>query len=87
MYLFKADLSLLANKSTPDIAQYHLKRTSLPAAFVVGSLVLSREINPCNTIQVWRCAPTNAQKVKSVIIALAGRTVSEGLSENVRLSI
>ena len=47
-------------------------RTSLPAAFVVGPLVLPRE--KYYTIQVRRCAPTNAQRVKSAMIALIGRT-------------
>ena len=35
-------------------------RTSLPAAFVVGPLVLPREKCPRNTMQLQRCTPTNA---------------------------
>ena len=74
MYLFEANLNLVANTSTPDVAQYHLGRTSLPAAFFVGRLVLPREKYPCSTIRVWRCTPTNAWRAKSAMIAVTGRT-------------
>ena len=50
-------------------------RTSLPAAFVVGSLVLPREKYPCNKIQQLQiCMPTNAWRVKSAMIALIDGT-------------
>ena len=49
-------------------------RTSLPAAFFVGPLVLLREKYPCNTIQGRRCKPTNAWRAKSAMIALTGGT-------------
>ena len=52
-----------------------LSRTSLPGALVVGPLVLPREKYPFKTIQVQRCSPTNAQKIKSAMIALTGGTV------------
>ena len=62
-------------------------RTSLPTAFVVGRLVLSREKYPCNTIQVQTYKPTNAQTVKSVMIALTGRSLFEVPLEDAKLSI
>ena len=43
-------------------------------AYVVGPLVLPREKYLGNTIQRQRCIPTNAQRVKSAIIALTGGT-------------
>ena len=49
-------------------------RTSLPASFIVGPLVLPREKYPCKTVQVWRCMVTNGQRVKSAMIALIGGT-------------
>ena len=61
--------------------------TSLPAAFVVGPLVLTREKHPCNTKQVTMCTSTNAHPVKSAMIALVWNSVSEVLSEDGRLSI
>ena len=69
MHVSEANLNLLANTSTPDVAQY-----SLPAAFVDGLLVILREKYPCNIIQVWRCKPTNALRVKSAMIAFTGGT-------------
>ena len=49
-------------------------RTSLPAAFIVGPLVLPREKHPCNTMQVWRCMLKNAQRAKSAMNALTDET-------------
>ena len=46
----------------------------MPAAFVVGPLVLSREKYPCNNIKAQRCTATNAQRFKSAMIELTGRT-------------
>ena len=62
MYLFEANLNLLANKSTHGVAQYSntLNETSLPTVFVVGPLVLPREEYSCNTTPVRRCKPKNA---------------------------
>ena len=60
--------------------------TSLPAAFVVGPLVLTREKHPCNTKQVTMCTSTNAHPVKSAMIVLVWNSVSEVLSEDGRLS-
>ena len=79
-YLFEVKVNLLANTLTPDVAKYHLSRITLPATFVVGPLVLPREKYPYNTIQVRRCMPTNAQKVKSAVIPLTGGTVFRGLT-------
>ena len=53
-------------------------RTSLPAAFVVGPLILLREKYPCNTKQVQRCTSTNSQRVKSAVTAVTGRTAFLG---------
>ena len=72
MYLFEANLNPLANTLPPDVAKHHLGQNL--TAFAVDPLVLSREKYPCNSIQVQRCIPTNAGKVKSAMIALAGRT-------------
>ena len=44
----------------------------MPNAFVVGPLVLTREKYSGNNIQVRRCMLTNAQRVKSAMIALTG---------------
>ena len=46
----------------------------MAASIVVGPLVLSRERYPCNTIQLWRCMPTNAETAKPAMIALTGGT-------------
>ena len=71
MYLFEANLNLLDNALNPDVAQYYLEyNLRMPAVFVVDPLVLLKEKYPCNTLQVWRSMPTNAQKVKSAMIAL-----------------
>ena len=73
MYLFEANLSILANTSTLEpLHSTTYSRTSLPTAFVVGPLVLPREKYPYDTIQVRRCMPTNVQRVKSAMIALTG---------------
>ena len=44
----------------------------MPAAFVVGPLVLTREKYSGNNIQVRRCMLTNARRVKFAMIALTG---------------
>ena len=49
-----------------------LRVEPLPAVFVVGPMVLPGEKYTCNTIQLWRCTPTNARRAKSAIIALTG---------------
>ena len=52
--LFIANLILLTNTLSPDLVQYHLNRSLLPVAFVVGTLVLQKGNSTCNTIEVWR---------------------------------
>ena len=88
MYLFEANLNLLANTSTPDVAQYHLEENLNASCLHCWSTGLTkREKYPCNTIQVWRCTPTNARTAKPAMIPLTGGTMflSEILSEDINI--
>ena len=63
--MFKANPILLANTPTPDLVQYHLELYPImPVAFVVGSTGLRSRVYPCSIIQVRRCTPTKARRIK-----------------------
>ena len=46
MYLFEANLNLLANTSTPDVAQYHLKQNLTASCLRCWSIVFTERKLP-----------------------------------------
>ena len=58
----------ISNTSTTDLAQYHLEQKLIAGCHYCWSTGLTeREKYICNIIEVWRCIPTNAWRVKSAI--------------------
>ena len=72
MYLFDANLNLVANTSTTVLRSTTYSRTSLPADCWSSDLT-EREI-PMQYYTSRRCTTTNAQRANSVMIALTGGT-------------
>ena len=68
---------------SPDFA---LNRTSLPAAFVAGPLVLPRDKYPRNTIQVQRHRLTNTWKSNFNYLHLQEVQISKKLCNITHLS-
>ena len=83
IYLFEANLNLLANTSTPDVVQVQLKsKTSLPAAFVIGPEIpmqyyTSTEMYSDKCMENQVCNNCTYRQ----------NSISDVLSEDVKLSI
>ena len=67
MYIFEANLNLLADTSTPNLERYHLGQS------LTASCLRCWSTGPTEReIQLWSCTPTNTRRAKSAMIALTG---------------